>query len=102
MSKHDDAVRFLEEACRNWRTVPKLSANDIEDVADALARYKAAAEARIARLTEALAVGVAEMARASGRLDVIGTCDEDRRLAAALMGAWKTTRAALDTKDIAK
>lgn len=33
-----DAVDFLQSACRNWRTVPKLSYADLDDVADALER----------------------------------------------------------------
>lgn len=31
-----DALKFLEGATRNWRKMPKLSAEDVEDVADAL------------------------------------------------------------------
>ncbi|WP_313231894.1 hypothetical protein [Sphingobium yanoikuyae] len=35
----DDAVKFLEQACRNWRHVPKLSNEDITDVMVALAVF---------------------------------------------------------------
>ena len=36
--RQKDAVEFLQIACRNWRTVPKLSHADLDDVADALDR----------------------------------------------------------------
>lgn len=39
----DDAIRFLETACRNWRKMPSLSGADIRDVADALAGFKPSA-----------------------------------------------------------
>lgn len=35
----DDAVKFLEQACRNWRHVPHLSNEDIADVMVALAVF---------------------------------------------------------------
>lgn len=35
----EDAVSFLEGACRNWSHVPKLSEDDIGDVAVELLRF---------------------------------------------------------------
>ena len=35
----DDAIAFLEVACRNWSKVPKLSEEDIGDVAMALLQF---------------------------------------------------------------
>ncbi|WP_313326207.1 hypothetical protein [Sphingobium yanoikuyae] len=35
----DDAVKFLENACRNWKHVPRLSNEDIADVMVALAGF---------------------------------------------------------------
>ena len=32
----DEAISFLENACRNWSRVPKLSKDDVGDVARAL------------------------------------------------------------------
>ena len=68
--RQKDAVEFLQSACRNWRTVPKLSHADLDDVADALDRrdkqrkqgakspallaLRKADAARIAALVEAL------------------------------------------------
>ena len=45
---HKDATAFLEEACRNWAHVPKLTRDDIADVAQALAGYRAKAVAGLA------------------------------------------------------
>lgn len=36
---HNQAIRFIETACRNWRHVPPLSSDDIADVADALTHF---------------------------------------------------------------
>jgi len=58
---------------------------------EALARAEAA-EAENAKLREALAVAVAEMSRARGRLEIIAGCNEDRRIAAALGGACDFAR----------
>lgn len=54
-----------------------------------------AIEAENERLREALAMSIAEMMRASGRLDVIAGCNEDRRIANALRGTCGFARAAL-------
>jgi len=35
----EDAIRFLEGACRNWSNVPPLSEDDIGDVASELLRF---------------------------------------------------------------
>lgn len=37
----EDAISFLESACRNWSHVPKLSEDDIGDVASELLRFVA-------------------------------------------------------------
>jgi len=34
----EDAIKFLERACRNWSAIPPLSNDDIEDVAKELSR----------------------------------------------------------------
>lgn len=45
MSEHvsqvstEDAIGFLESACRNWQFVPRLSADDLQDVAKELTRF---------------------------------------------------------------
>lgn len=49
----------------------------------------------IERLREALTMCVAEMMRASGRLEIIATCNEDRRIVAALSGTCDYVRSAL-------
>ena len=36
-----DAISFLESAVRNWKFVPNLSTDDVQDVADALSRFAA-------------------------------------------------------------
>lgn len=36
----EDAIKFLETACRNWSEVPKLSEEDIADVASELLRFR--------------------------------------------------------------
>ena len=51
--------------------------------------------AEIERLREALTMCVAEMMRASGRLEIIATCKEDRRIVAALSGTCDYVRSAL-------
>ncbi|KFC62731.1 hypothetical protein FF80_03298 [Devosia sp. LC5] len=38
----DEAIAFLEGACRNWSSVPKLSEDDIGDVASELLRFVSA------------------------------------------------------------
>ncbi|WP_103730674.1 hypothetical protein [Novosphingobium sp. HII-3] len=38
----DDAVKFLEHACRNWRHLAPLSEDDVQDVAEALAAFSRA------------------------------------------------------------
>lgn len=35
----EDAIAFLESACRNWSHVPKLTEEDIADVASELLRF---------------------------------------------------------------
>lgn len=35
----EDAIKFLEGACRNWSKVPRLSNDDIQDVATELERF---------------------------------------------------------------
>ena len=35
----DDAIKFLEGACRNWSKVPRLSTDDLDDVATELTRF---------------------------------------------------------------
>ncbi|MFD1330232.1 hypothetical protein [Mycoplana ramosa] len=37
----DEAIKFLERACRNWSKVPRLSEDDIADVASELLRFVA-------------------------------------------------------------
>lgn len=37
----EDAISFLEGACRNWSHIPKLSEDDIGDVASELLRFVA-------------------------------------------------------------
>ncbi len=54
-----------------------------------------ALEAENERLREALTMCVAEMMRASGRLEIIATCKEDRRIVAALSGTCDYVRSAL-------
>jgi hypothetical protein len=51
--------------------------------------------AEVERLREALTMCVAEMMRASGRLEIIATCNEDRRIVAALSGTCDYVRSAL-------
>ncbi|WDA36449.1 hypothetical protein [Sphingobium sp. YC-XJ3] len=36
----EQAIAFLENACRNWSRVPRLSKDDIADVAMALSRFR--------------------------------------------------------------
>jgi hypothetical protein len=36
-----DAIKFLEGACRNWSKVPRLSNDDLQDVATELSRFMA-------------------------------------------------------------
>lgn len=55
----------------------------------------AALEAGNARLRDWLAMAVAEMSRARGRLETIATCNEDRRIAAALGRTCDCARTAL-------
>ena len=54
----DDAIKFLETACRNWNHVPRLRPDDIEDVRAALqsfaAKQLAVQAARVAELEAAL------------------------------------------------
>lgn len=54
----EQAIAFLENACRNWSRVPRLSKDDIADVAMALSSFRlqstAAVEEEIKRLREAL------------------------------------------------
>lgn len=63
----------------------------MEDAADRIE----ALTAEVERLREALAMCVAEMMRASGRLEIIATCNEDRRIVAALSGTCDYVRSAL-------
>lgn len=35
----EDAIKFLEGACRNWKHVPRLSDEDVRDVATELTRF---------------------------------------------------------------
>lgn len=37
----EDAIKFLEGACRNWSKVPRLSNDDLQDVATELSRFVA-------------------------------------------------------------
>lgn len=41
----EEAIKFFEGACRNWSKVPKLSEDDIGDVASELLRFSLAARA---------------------------------------------------------
>jgi hypothetical protein len=36
---NEDAIKFLEGACRNWTKVPRLSNDDLHDVATELDRF---------------------------------------------------------------
>ncbi|MDI6838062.1 MAG: hypothetical protein QMD99_20425 [Rhizobiaceae bacterium] len=38
----EDAIKFLERACRNWSKVPKLSYDDVDDVVVELSRLLSA------------------------------------------------------------
>jgi len=86
-SRHQQAANIKRGSC------------DTAPIVQAFARHRTAEtealRAEVARLREALAMAVAEMARASGRLEVIAGCNEDRRIAAALMGSCDFARAAL-------
>jgi hypothetical protein len=53
MTSRDDATKFLETACRNWQCNLRLSDSDIQDVAEALTRFK----------QQAIAKGVAACAK---------------------------------------
>lgn len=66
--------------------------------AEALAEFMQLIETQareIERLRGALVMSIAEMMRASGRLQTIAGCNEDRRIAAALSGTCDFARAAL-------
>ena len=41
----DQAISFLESACRNWKRLPPLDNDDIEDVRLALHRFRTPAKA---------------------------------------------------------
>lgn len=56
----DDAIAFLESACRNWSHVPALSEDDIGDVASELLRFaikRSAAPEMLEALKEIASLG---------------------------------------------
>lgn len=79
-------------------STPTLQLTQLVDKANAATARATAAEAQVAEQAaeirslraqveqerEALAMAVAEMSRARGRLEIIAGCNEDRRIAAAL------------------
>jgi hypothetical protein len=107
----DAAAQFSAALARLTVKNPQIAAcirgeQDDTLVVQAFARHREAAlttaqaeaealRAEVERLREALVMAVAEMMRASGRLEVIAGCNEDRRIAAALSGTCDFARAAL-------
>ena len=47
----EDAIKFLEGACRNWSKVPRLSNDDLQDVATELSRFVASRTAPSPQMT---------------------------------------------------
>ena len=77
-----------------WEQQKEIALGYLADCNKAADRIEAL-EAENERLRGALAMCVAEMMRASGRLEIIATCNEDRRIVAALSGTCDYVRSVL-------
>lgn len=79
----DEAINFLENACRNWSHVPRLSEDDIGDVATALLWFvnkrTTTNKARIAAL-EAQVEGMRELETRMRDAGLPGFADHIRRI----------------------
>jgi hypothetical protein len=69
-----DAIRFIEHALRNWRHVPRISADELEDLRDGLQHFAARA------IEQARAEAVEEAARVAD--------DHVERLSASALRMW--------------
>lgn len=83
----------------NLKTDDEPYGASAEAAAAVIAQAFAERDAKIARLREALAMAIAEMSYARGRLETIATCNEDRRIAAKLGGSCDFARQALGATD---
>lgn len=100
--RNPDGPEAAAELSRLQADVERLTLDGIHTCHDqcqrpacVLRRENAALQARVEALEGAAAMSVAEMMRASGRLEIIAGCNEDRRIAAALSGTCDFVRQAL-------
>ena len=85
------AITTLEAELEKLRPQVKVADDQWDAKCDELAAMKARGD----RLAEALVMSIAGMMKASGRLEVIAVCNEDRRIVAALGGTCDFARQAL-------
>ena len=86
-----DGNRSIYTTLGMAKTEIEFSRTTIANLTEALR----AAEEEKKALREAVCMAVAELMRASGRLEVIAGCNEDRRIAAALSGTVDYIRSTL-------
>lgn len=90
-----DALIAALRAPAYWMSGSTLGHDGVNGAPYEAAKALAEQQAMIVPLTAWLALAVAEMSRARGRLEIIGTCNEDRRIAAALGRACDSAITAL-------
>lgn len=83
----EQAIAFLENACRNWSRVPRLSKDDIADVAMALSRFRLQSTAALEEQITGLIHDIERYIKAGS---------EEAARAAALEEEIKRLREALD------